>query len=41
MEKGEVRFDGPASKLLDRGDLIRSVFLGGAASRLAGTGGKG
>jgi ABC-type branched-subunit amino acid transport system ATPase component len=41
MEKGEVRFDGPASKLLDRGDLIRSVFLGGAAARLAGTGGRG
>jgi ABC-type branched-subunit amino acid transport system ATPase component len=41
MEKGEVRFDGPASKLLDRGDLIRSVFLGGAAKRLAGAGGKG
>jgi branched-chain amino acid transport system ATP-binding protein len=36
MEKGEVRFDGPASKLLDRGDLVRSVFLGGAAKRLDG-----
>ena len=40
MEKGEVRFDGPAAKLLDRCDLIRSVFLGGAAERL-GAGGKG
>jgi ABC-type branched-subunit amino acid transport system ATPase component len=38
MEKGEVRFDGPAAKLLDRNDLVRSVFLGGAASRLAGAG---
>ncbi|HZQ84568.1 MAG TPA: MFS transporter [Acidimicrobiales bacterium] len=36
MEKGEVRFDGPAGKLLDRGDLVRSVFLGGAVKRLDG-----
>jgi ABC-type branched-subunit amino acid transport system ATPase component len=36
MEKGEVRFDGPASQLLDRGDLVRSVFLGSAAKRLDG-----
>jgi len=36
MEKGEVRFDGPAKQLLDRGDLVRSVFLGGAAKRLDG-----
>jgi ABC-type branched-subunit amino acid transport system ATPase component len=41
LEKGEVRFSGPALEILERGDLIRSVFLGGAASRLAGTGGKG
>jgi ABC-type branched-subunit amino acid transport system ATPase component len=30
MEKGEVRFDGPASDLLARPDLLRSVFLEGA-----------
>ena len=36
MEKGEVRFDGPARQLLDRGDLVRSVFLGSAAKRLDG-----
>jgi branched-chain amino acid transport system ATP-binding protein len=30
MEKGQMRFDGPADELLDRGDLLRSVFLEGA-----------
>jgi ABC-type branched-subunit amino acid transport system ATPase component/predicted MFS family arabinose efflux permease len=30
MEKGEVRFSGPARELLDRPDLLRSVFLEGA-----------
>jgi len=30
LEKGEVRFSGPAQEILDRGDLIRSVFLAGA-----------
>jgi ABC-type branched-subunit amino acid transport system ATPase component len=30
MEKGEVRFEGPSSELLERGDLVRAVFLGGA-----------
>ena len=30
MEKGEVRFDGPAADLLARPDLLRSVFLEGA-----------
>ena len=30
MEKGEVRYDGPSSGLLDRPDLLRSVFLAGA-----------
>ncbi len=30
MEKGEIRFDGAASKLLGRDDLLRSVFLEGA-----------
>ncbi|MET0904183.1 MAG: ATP-binding protein [Acidimicrobiales bacterium] len=29
MEKGHVRFDGPAGELLERGDLLRAVFLGG------------
>ena len=32
MEKGEIRFDGPTEELLGRGDLLRSVFLGGATS---------
>lgn len=31
MEKGEVRYEGPSAGLLDRGDLLRSVFLAGAA----------
>ena len=30
MEKGQVRFTGPAAELLDRPDLARAVFLGGA-----------
>jgi branched-chain amino acid transport system ATP-binding protein len=32
MEKGEVRFSGPTAELLDRPDVLRSVFLAGAAS---------
>lgn len=28
MEKGQVRFAGPASELVERGDLLRAVFLG-------------
>ena len=32
LEKGEVRFSGPTSKLLERDDILRSVFLEGAAS---------
>ena len=28
MEKGEVRFSGPISELVERGDLVRSVFFG-------------
>lgn len=28
MEKGEIRFSGPTDDLLDRGDLVRSVFFG-------------
>ena len=31
MEKGEVRFEGPTSELLERPDVLRSVFLEGAA----------
>jgi len=31
MEKGEVRFEGPAAELLDRPDILRSVFIAGAA----------
>ena len=29
MEKGQVRFEGPAAELLEREDLARAVFLGG------------
>jgi ABC-type branched-subunit amino acid transport system ATPase component len=29
MEKGQVRFEGPARDLIDRHDLVRAVFLGG------------
>jgi ABC-type branched-subunit amino acid transport system ATPase component len=36
MEKGQVRFDGPARELLDRPDLLRSVFLEGATKGLGG-----
>ena len=31
MERGTIRFSGPTSELLDRKDLLRSVFLSGAA----------
>jgi branched-chain amino acid transport system ATP-binding protein len=31
MEKGEMRFAGPTTELLERGDLVRSVFFGAAA----------
>jgi ABC-type branched-subunit amino acid transport system ATPase component len=30
MEKGQVKFEGPAADLLERDDLVRAVFLGGA-----------
>ncbi|MGH9084942.1 MAG: MFS transporter [Acidimicrobiales bacterium] len=36
MERGEVRFDGRASDLLERDDLLRSVFLSGADAGLVG-----
>jgi ABC-type branched-subunit amino acid transport system ATPase component len=29
MEKGQIRFDGPSADLLQRGDLLRAVFLEG------------
>ncbi|MBW8825950.1 MAG: ABC transporter ATP-binding protein [Acidobacteria bacterium] len=32
MEKGEFRFSGPTEGLLERGDLVRSVFFGETAS---------
>jgi ABC-type branched-subunit amino acid transport system ATPase component len=32
MEKGEMRFDGPSADLLARDDLLRAVFLQGAAA---------
>jgi branched-chain amino acid transport system ATP-binding protein len=35
MEKGEVRFHGPTEDLLDRPDVLRSVFLEGAAAGIA------
>ena len=38
MEKGEVRFSGPTRELLERGDILRSVFLEGAASVNHGNG---
>jgi hypothetical protein len=28
LEKGQVRFEGDAKELLERGDLARAVFLG-------------
>ena len=31
MEKGQIRFEGPAQELLERDDLVRAVFLGKAA----------
>jgi ABC-type branched-subunit amino acid transport system ATPase component/predicted MFS family arabinose efflux permease len=38
MEKGEIRFHGPTAELLDRPDILRSVFLEGAESVGAGAG---
>ena len=32
LEKGEIRFQGPTAELLDRPDVLRSVFLEGAGS---------
>ena len=36
LEKGEVRYEGPSAGLLDRSDLLRSVFLAGAAAGFSG-----
>jgi ABC-type branched-subunit amino acid transport system ATPase component/predicted MFS family arabinose efflux permease len=41
MEKGDVRFSGPAAELLERPDVLRSVFLEGAASALGVEAGNG
>jgi ABC-type branched-subunit amino acid transport system ATPase component/sugar phosphate permease len=35
MEKGQMRFDGPAQELLARSDLLRAVFLEGASQQEA------
>ena len=38
MEKGQVRFHGPTAELLERGDILRAVFLeGGGNGRAAAT----
>jgi ABC-type branched-subunit amino acid transport system ATPase component/MFS family permease len=34
MEKGEIRFHGPTAELLERPDVLRSVFLEGAATMM-------
>jgi ABC-type branched-subunit amino acid transport system ATPase component len=34
LEKGETRFSGPAREILERGDLVRSVFLSGARDHI-------
>ncbi len=36
MEKGEVRFSGPTAELLERDDVLRSVFLHGASKGMSG-----
>ena len=36
MEKGEIRFSGATAELLERPDLLRSVFLEGAGQTAAG-----
>ena len=39
MEKGEVRFSGPTADLLKRPDILRAVFLQGAAAGVQATNG--
>ena len=34
MERGQMRFDGVANELIERPDLLRSVFLDGASKGL-------
>ncbi|MDQ3756749.1 MAG: ATP-binding cassette domain-containing protein [Actinomycetota bacterium] len=41
MEKGEVRFEGDAVELLERPDILRSVFIAGANAAQDGSSGKG
>ena len=36
LERGTVRFGGPAAELAERDDLVRSVFLDGASAALGG-----
>jgi branched-chain amino acid transport system ATP-binding protein len=36
LEKGEVKFSGPTVELLDRPDLLRSVFLEGVGAGVRG-----
>ncbi len=38
LEKGSVRFSGPTKDLLERTDILRSVFLHGAAAAIGGNG---
>src|SRR4051794_22401710 len=40
LEKGEVRFSGPTQELLDRDDVMRSVFLAGATKATPASKGK-
>ena len=37
MEKGEIRFKGPTAELLERPDMLRSVFLEGAGAAVGQT----
>src|SRR5205807_2680418 len=41
MEKGEVRFEGPTAELLDRPDILRSVFIAGASGKSRSSDGRG
>lgn len=41
MEKGEVRFEGPTQQLLERPDILRSVFIAGASVHDQTVGGNG
>jgi branched-chain amino acid transport system ATP-binding protein len=40
LEKGETRFSGPAREILERGDLVRSVFLSGARDHVQAAAGQ-